>query len=110
MIRRNVQVNDQVKRAREHQRQRESLSTTLPGYDSAMNTASRILNLSQDDLDDIMSTTDESFQVRIYKFEFYLSNLLSRDNQSKRMAIKMKNFDIKFRNYSFHKKNSLESY
>jgi len=62
MIRRNVQVNDQVKRAREHQRQRESLSMTLPGYDSAMNTASRILNLSQDDLDDIMSTTDESFQ------------------------------------------------
>lgn len=61
MIRRNVQMSDQVKRARDHQRQRESLSMTLPGYDSAMNTASRILNLSQDDLDDIMSTTDDSF-------------------------------------------------
>ncbi|CAF4597190.1 unnamed protein product [Rotaria magnacalcarata] len=28
-----------------------------------MNTASKILNLTQDDLDDIMSTTDESFQA-----------------------------------------------
>jgi hypothetical protein len=56
-------MNDNLKRAREHQKQRESLSMTLPGYDTAMNTASKILNLTQDDLDDIMSTTDESFQV-----------------------------------------------
>jgi hypothetical protein len=63
MIRRSLQMNDHLKRAREHQRQRESLSNTLPGYDSAMHTASRILNLTQDDLDDIMSTTDDSFQV-----------------------------------------------
>ncbi|CAF3604890.1 unnamed protein product [Rotaria sordida] len=62
MIRRNIQMNDTLKRAREHQKQRESFSMTLPGYDSAMNTASKILNLTQDDLDDIMSTTDESFQ------------------------------------------------
>jgi len=52
-----------LKRAREHQKQRESLSTTLPGFDTAMNTASRILNLTQDDLDEIMSLTDESFQA-----------------------------------------------
>ena len=64
MIRRNTQMNDNLKRAREHQKQRESLSMTLPGYDTAMNTASKILNLTQDDLDDIMSTTDDSFQVR----------------------------------------------
>lgn len=63
MIRRSVQMNDSLKRAREHQKQRESLSTTLPGYDSAMNTASRILNLTQDDLDEIMSVTDDSFQA-----------------------------------------------
>ncbi|CAF4848757.1 unnamed protein product [Rotaria sp. Silwood1] len=63
MIRRSIQMNDNLKRAREHQRQRESFSMTLPGYDTAMNTASKILNLTQDDLDDIMSTTDESFQA-----------------------------------------------
>jgi hypothetical protein len=56
-------MNENLKRAREHQKQRESLSTTLPGYDTAMNTASRILNLTQDDLDEIMSVTDESFQA-----------------------------------------------
>jgi len=66
MIRRNIQMNDNLKRAREHQKQRESLSMTLPGYDTAMNTASKILNLTQDDLDDIMSTTDESFQVYFF--------------------------------------------
>jgi hypothetical protein len=59
-------MNDNLKRAREHQRQRESLSMTLPGYDTAMNKASKILNLTQDDLDDIMSTTDESFQVYFF--------------------------------------------
>lgn len=42
---------------------------TMPGYDSAMNTASKILNLTQDDLDDIMSTTDESFNVRFFLFD-----------------------------------------
>ena len=63
MIRRSVEMNENLKRAREHQKQRESLSMTLPGYDVAMNTASKILNLTQDDLDDIMSTTDDSFQV-----------------------------------------------
>jgi len=35
----------------------------LPGYESAMHTASRILNLTQDDLDEIMSVTDDSFQM-----------------------------------------------
>ena len=64
MLRRSTQMNENLRRAREHQRQRESLSTTLPGYDTAMNTASKILNLTQDDLDDIMSTTDESFNVK----------------------------------------------
>ena len=63
MIRRSLQMNDNLQRAREHQRQRESFSMTVPGYDNAMNTASKILNLTQDDLDDIMSTTDDSFQV-----------------------------------------------
>ncbi|CAF2263431.1 unnamed protein product [Rotaria magnacalcarata] len=63
MVRRSIQMHDTLKRAREHQRQRESFSMTLPGYDTAMNTASKILNLTQDDLDDIMSTTDESFQA-----------------------------------------------
>ncbi len=63
MIRRSVQMNDNLKRVRDHQKQRESFSMSLPGYDTAMNTASKILNLTQDDLDDIMSTTDESFQV-----------------------------------------------
>jgi hypothetical protein len=56
-------MNDNLKRAREHQKQRESFSMTLPGYDTAMHTASKILNLTQDDLDDIMSTTDDSIQV-----------------------------------------------
>jgi len=56
-------MNDNLKRVRDHQKQRESFSMSLPGYDTAMNTASKILNLTQDDLDDIMSTTDESFQV-----------------------------------------------
>lgn len=72
MIRRSSQMNDNLKRAREHQKQRESFSMTLPGYDTAMNTASKILNLTQDDLDDIMSTTDESFQVNVV---FLSSNL-----------------------------------
>jgi hypothetical protein len=63
MIRRDNQAIEHLKRAREQQKQRESLSMTLPGYDTAMNTASRILNLTQDDLDDIMSVSDESFQV-----------------------------------------------
>jgi hypothetical protein len=56
-------MNDNLKRAREHQKQRESLSMSLPGYDTAMNTASKILNLTQEDLDEIMSMTDDSFQV-----------------------------------------------
>ncbi|CAF0899230.1 unnamed protein product [Rotaria sp. Silwood1] len=63
IIRRSVQMNEKLKRAREHQKQRESLSMTLPGYDLAMNTASKILNLTQDDLDEIMSIADESFQA-----------------------------------------------
>ncbi|CAF1450168.1 unnamed protein product [Adineta ricciae] len=62
LIQRNVQMNENLKKAREFQKQRESLSMTLPGFDSAMNTASKILNLTQDDLDEIMSVTDESFQ------------------------------------------------
>lgn len=57
-------MNENLKKAREFQKPRESLSMTLPGFDSAMNTASKILNLTQDDLDEIMSVTDESFQVR----------------------------------------------
>ena len=63
MVRRSVQLSDTLKRAREHQKQRESFSMTLPGYDTAMHTASKILNLTQDDLDDIMSTTDDSIHV-----------------------------------------------
>jgi len=63
MIRRSIQMNENLKRTREHQKQRESLSMALPGYDTAMNTASRILNLTHDDLDEIMSVTDESFQA-----------------------------------------------
>ena len=62
MIGRSIRTDDNVKRAREYQKQRESLSMTLPGFDTAMNTASRILNLTQDDLDELMSVTDESFQ------------------------------------------------
>lgn len=65
MIRRSVHLNENLQRAREHQRHRESLSTTLPGFDTALSTAGKILNLTQDDLDDIMSTTDDSFQVKI---------------------------------------------
>ena len=63
MIQRSNQASDHLKRAREQQKHRESLSMILPGYDSAMNTASKILNLTQDDLDEIMSVTDESFQM-----------------------------------------------
>jgi hypothetical protein len=63
MIQRGNQATDHLKRAREQQKHRESLTMILPGYDTAMNTASRILNLTQDDLDEIMSVTDESFQV-----------------------------------------------
>jgi hypothetical protein len=59
-------MNENLKRARENQKQRESLSITLPGYDTAMNTASKILNLTQDDLDELMSVTDESFQVGFF--------------------------------------------
>lgn len=62
MIGRGNRLTENLKRAREHQKQRESLSITLPGFDTAMTTASRILNLTQDDLDEIMSVTDESFQ------------------------------------------------
>lgn len=62
-----------LKRVRDHQRQRESFSMTLPGYDTAMSTASKILNLTQDDLDDIMSTTDDSFQVRFIDRLIYLN-------------------------------------
>ncbi|CAF0902786.1 unnamed protein product [Adineta steineri] len=65
LIQRNIQMNDSLKKAREYQKQRESLSLTLPGYDTAMNTASKILNLTQDDLDELMSVTDESFQANI---------------------------------------------
>ncbi|CAF1063887.1 unnamed protein product [Adineta ricciae] len=61
MIRRSSEMKDSIKRAREHQKHRESLSLTLPGYDTALHTASKILNLTQDDLDDIMSTTEDSF-------------------------------------------------
>jgi hypothetical protein len=68
-------MNDNLKRAREHQKQRESLSMTLPGYDTAMNTASKILNLTQDDLDDIMSTTDDSFQVEFFFNVFLCSSI-----------------------------------
>lgn len=59
-------MNSDLQRAREHQKYRESLSMALPGYDTAMNTASKILNLTQDDLDEIMSTADDSFQVRSF--------------------------------------------
>ncbi|CAF4509921.1 unnamed protein product, partial [Rotaria sp. Silwood2] len=65
MTRRSIQMNEKLKRAREYQKQRESLSMTLPGYDTAMSTASKILNLTQDDLDEIMSIADESFQANI---------------------------------------------
>jgi len=63
-------MNENLKRARENQKQRESLSITLPGYDTAMNTASKILNLTQDDLDELMSVTDESFQVGSFCFSW----------------------------------------
>ncbi|UJR20851.1 hypothetical protein I4U23_023961 [Adineta vaga] len=63
MIRRSSEMKDSLKRAREHQKHRESLSLTLPGYDTALHTASKILNLTQDDLDDIMSTTEDSFHA-----------------------------------------------
>lgn len=65
MIGRSNRLTDNLKRAREYQKQRESLSITLPGFDTAMTTASRILNLTQDDLDEIMSVTDDSFQGNI---------------------------------------------
>ena len=57
-------MHESLKRAHGSQKHRESLSMSLPGYDTAMNTASKILNLTQDDLDEIMSMTDESFHVR----------------------------------------------
>ena len=68
MIRRSSEMKDSIKRAREHQKHRESLSLTLPGYDTALHTASKILNLTQDDLDEIMSTTEDSFHVRFIFF------------------------------------------
>ena len=64
LIRRTSELRETARRAHEHQKQRDSLSMTLPGYDAAMNTASKILNLTQDDLDEIMSMTDESFQIK----------------------------------------------
>lgn len=64
MIRRNSDLRETLRRTAEHQKQRDSLSMTLPGYDAAMNTASKILNLTQDDLDEIMSMTDETFQIK----------------------------------------------
>lgn len=73
MVRRSTQMYETLKRVRDHQRQRESFSMTLPGYDTAMSTASKILNLTQDDLDDIMSTTDDSFQVRFIDRLIYLN-------------------------------------
>ncbi len=103
MIRRSIQLNEKVKRAHEHQKQRESLSTTLPGYDTAMHTASRILNLTQDDLDEIMSMTDESFQVNIKeenvdkndKIQQKVSKLLLSQEEcsSKLLKIFTKKFD-----------------
>jgi hypothetical protein len=111
MIRRNIQMNDNLKRVREHQRHRESLSMTLPGYDTAMNTASKILNLTQDDLDDIMSTTDESFQVYIFEFLCFLNwFVVFRDMQSMIMLIGMKKYDKKYRNYLLQKKNLLVNF
>ena len=92
-------MTENLKRAREHQKQRESLSITLPGFDTAMNTASKILNLTQDDLDEIMSLTDESFQVGVsfdfIKFVF----CFSRQIQKRKMSIKTKKSDKKYRNY-----------
>ena len=69
MIRRRADVKEHGNRTREHTKQRESLSITLPGFDAAMNTASKILNLTQDDLDEIMSITDNSFQVGRHSLE-----------------------------------------
>ncbi|UJR28714.1 hypothetical protein I4U23_009943 [Adineta vaga] len=82
LIQRNVQMNENLKKTREFQKQRESLSMTLPGFDSAMNTASKILNLTQDDLDEIMSITDESFQG-IFKEENLDKNEKIRQKLSK---------------------------
>jgi hypothetical protein len=112
MIRRSIQMNDHLKRAREHHKQRESLSMTLPGYDTAMNTASKILNLTQDDLDDIMSTTDDSFQVLIFLVKCVIDVLLIifREIPNMRISIRMKKYDKKFRNYLFHRKNFLVNF
>jgi hypothetical protein len=65
MTRRIDEKNEQLQKVQEQQKHRESLSLALPGFDSAMNTASRILNLTQDDLDELMSMTDDSFQVQV---------------------------------------------
>lgn len=78
MIRRTTQVNEQIQRARDQQKHRESLSMTLPGYDSALNTASKILNLTEDDLDEIMSTTEDSFQVRTKRSDDFLHRVRTK--------------------------------
>lgn len=112
-MRRSTQLNDNLRRAREHQKQRESLSMTMPGYDSAMNTASKILNLTQDDLDDIMSTTDDSFNVRFFLFSsdaMLLFDEFCRDMPSRSLRIKVIKYDRKYRNYWRRRRNSLANY
>ena len=88
-------MSENLKKAREFQKQRESLSMTLPGFDSAMNTASKILNLTQDDLDEIMSVTDESFQVRfVYlyhpAYNFLLQGTWKEENLNKNDKLQQK--------------------
>jgi hypothetical protein len=106
-------MNDNLKRTRDHQKQRESLSMSLPGYDTAIHTASKILNLSQDDLDDIMSTADENSQVEFLIELFFFPTfycLFFRHIQKMIVLIKMIRYDKKYRNYSLHRKNLLVNF
>ncbi|CAF0919771.1 unnamed protein product, partial [Didymodactylos carnosus] len=84
MIQRSNQMMDNIRRTREQQKQRESFSISMPGYDNAMNISKKILNLTQDDLDDIMSTTDESFQSASHNHES-----LDKDMKVKRKISKL---------------------
>jgi hypothetical protein len=105
MIRRSEQIDEHVHRAREHQRQRHSFSTTLPGYDTAMQTASQILNLTQNDLDEIMSTTDDSIHVgeqhRFIAFDTFMFRLVtSRSHRNTIEPINTNDYDRNYRKYS----------
>ena len=66
----------------------------------------KILNLTQDDLDDIMSTTDDSLGVETTESVFERISTSSRRTTNSRRSTRMRRFGRKWRNYFCLKKNS----